>query len=303
MDELSIPAVRRAPRTVTGKLGYFVESVGYDGFAQYLPAYRAAMAVLPPVGAVFDVPTSFGSVRAYRFDGPDGAGAPVVLLPGRNAATPMWRANLPALVAKRTVYSVDLLGEPGLSVQDAPITSAQQQAQWLDETLTGLELVRPHVLGASIGGWLAANHSARYPGRAASLTLLDPVMTFGRIPLRTLAISGLMVTPATPNAIRRRILRWIGGGVAFDLGTADFVIRLPPPKQLTDDELRSLDLPVLAIIAGRSVMVGAQRAAAKAREVLPHGRVELWPDASHAITGEYTDRISEHAHRFWDDVG
>ena len=45
-------------------------------------------------------------------------GRPVVLLPGRNASTPMWGSNLPGLLAHRTVFAVDLLGEPGLSVQE-----------------------------------------------------------------------------------------------------------------------------------------------------------------------------------------
>jgi pimeloyl-ACP methyl ester carboxylesterase len=79
------------------------------------------MAQLPPVSESADVPTSFGTIRAYRFDGPS-AGPPVVLLPGRNASTPMWRVNIPALLEYRTVIGIDLLGEAGMSVQDKPIT-------------------------------------------------------------------------------------------------------------------------------------------------------------------------------------
>ena len=74
------------------------------------------MAQLPPFDARNDVATAFGTVRASRFDGP--AGTPVVLLPGRNASTPMYRTNLPSLLRGRTVYSIDLLGEAGLSVRD-----------------------------------------------------------------------------------------------------------------------------------------------------------------------------------------
>ena len=74
--------------------------------------------------------TAFGTVRAYRFDGP--AGTPVVLLPGRNASTPMYRTNLPSLLRRRTVYSIDLLGEAGLSVQQTPIAGPDDHARWLD---------------------------------------------------------------------------------------------------------------------------------------------------------------------------
>ncbi|MGH3639833.1 MAG: alpha/beta fold hydrolase, partial [Mycobacterium sp.] len=64
--------------------------------ARFLEVYRTGMAALPDVAASFDVPTAFGTVRAYRFDGPADR-PPVVLLPGRNASTPMWRSNLPAI--------------------------------------------------------------------------------------------------------------------------------------------------------------------------------------------------------------
>lgn len=80
--------------------------------AHFLEAYDAGMAALPTVAATVDVPTSFGSVRVYRIDGPSDA-TPVVLLPGRNASTPVWRANLPDLMGTRTVYCVDSLAKPG----------------------------------------------------------------------------------------------------------------------------------------------------------------------------------------------
>jgi pimeloyl-ACP methyl ester carboxylesterase len=74
------------------------------------------------------------------------------------------------------------------------------------------------------------------------------------------------------------------------------------PKSFTDDQLRSLDLPVLALIAGRSVMLNAARAVTRARKLLPRAQVELWEDASHAINGEYPVQIAKRAGRFWDEI-
>lgn len=65
--EVAVPQVNIASRWSRGGLGAFV---GETAFAHYLDAYRAGMALLPP-HETFDVPTAFGTVRSYRFAGPE----------------------------------------------------------------------------------------------------------------------------------------------------------------------------------------------------------------------------------------
>ena len=277
--------------------------------AHFLSVYHAAMAELPPSEST-DVSTSFGTVRAYRFDGPS-VGPPVVVLPGRNASTPMWKVNLPALLDHRTVIGIDLLGEAGMSVQEKPITGPEDEAHWLDDALAGLGLEQTHLMGVSIGGWTAVNYAVRRPGRAASLALLDPVFTFAPVPAKAMVMAAGLFLPV-PEALRRRVFSWISGGAEVDdsmseaalisAASTDYVLRKAMPKLFSDDQLRSLDIPVLALIAGRSVMLDAARAAARARNLLPRGQVELWADASHAINGEYPAEIAETAAAFWDGV-
>ncbi len=288
------------------EVGHFRSAAAFERF---LAVYRAGMAQLPPFTS-HDVATTFGTVRAYRFGGPDRT--PVLLLPGRNASAPMYAANLSPLLAHRTVYAVDLLGEAGLSVQRRRLTGAEDHAQWLDEAVSGLGLDRVHLLGVSIGGWTATNTAVHRPGRIASATLLDAVLTFDRLPIRTIVASAAMVLPRMPEALRRRALRWISGGADLEesepvasliaAGARDFVLRTPMPRQISDDQLRGLAVPVLAFIAGRSVMLDARRAAANARKLLPLGQIELWPQASHAVNGEYPDEIAARAALFWNEA-
>ncbi len=204
-----------------------------------------------------------------------------------------------------------MAGQHPSAARAKPITGPDDEARWLDDAVACLGLDRVHLLGVSIGGWTAVNYVVRRPGRVASLALLDPVMTFAPIPVKALLVSAGMFLPV-PESVQRRVFSWIAGGADVDdslseaalisAGSTDFALRKAMPRSFTDDELRSLDIPVLALIAGRSVMLDAALATARARSLLPHGQIELWANASHAINGEYPAEIAERAGAFWDDV-
>src|SRR5689334_4406576 len=150
-----------------------------DGEARYKRSYARAMATLPSPTRTMDVKTSFGSVRVYEFQrlssDAHGADTPVVLLPGRTSGVPMWATNLRGLMAQRTVYALDALGDAGMSVQTRAIESSADQGAWIEETFAGLGLTRVHLVGHSFGGWLAANYAAWHPARVQTLDLLEPV--------------------------------------------------------------------------------------------------------------------------------
>lgn len=121
---------------------------------RYLAVYDRVRALSPKPDAVHDVPTEFGVVRVYQH-GP-GGGIPVVLLHCFWATSAMWAEHVPALTSDFTVYTVDLLGQPGASVQSKSMTSAQHCAWCLNQVLGGLGLTGVHLVGHSYGGWTAA---------------------------------------------------------------------------------------------------------------------------------------------------
>ncbi|MEN3536225.1 alpha/beta hydrolase [Microbispora sp. ZYX-F-249] len=282
------------------RLGHFRDAQAY---ARYRRIYDRAMTGLPAPDAIQDVPTGFGTVRVHRF-GTDGADArtPLLLLPGRTASTPMWAPNLTGLRASgRVVYAIDLLGEPGLSVQSRPFASAADHGVWLAELLTGLRLDRTHLLGVSIGGWTAFRLAMHAPDKVASLNLLDPACLFGRITWKAVAVS-LGAFGPLPEPWRRRLLSWISGGAdisgdepvaaLISAGMRDFTAFLPPPTYPADEEVAAVGVPTLAVIAGRSIIHHPARAAERARRLLAQGVVELWPDASHSLNGEFPERVA-----------
>ena len=270
------------------------------GHAEFEAAYDAAMRDLPEPTEVRDVRTEFGFVRVYRFDG--AGGEPLVLLPGRASASPVWADNLPSLLRVGDVYTVDLLGEPGRSVQEVPITDDADQAAWLDQVLGALPEQRFHVVGLSIGGWTAANLAIHRPRHVATLTLIDPVHTFDSIP----AWTAVRAIPASvwwlPKSWRDSFNSYTAGGAPVrDVPVADMIesgmrnysMKLPRPSRIDPEALRGLRMPVLALIAGRSVMHDPATALRTARSALVNGTVEEYPEASHAINGEHPREITE----------
>lgn len=279
-------------------IGHFTSAAAQDRFRS---AYARAMVDLPRPQRTLDVRTDFGVVRVYRFSGGHAAKAPLVLLPGRASATPVWADNLPSLLRQRDVYAIDLLGEPGFSIQDRPITTDADHAAWLHEVLTALPEARVHLVGVSIGGWTAANLAIRQPGKIASVTLLEPVLVFG--PISTEAI--VRSVPASvrwfPKAWRDDFASWTAGGAPvadvplahlIEAGMQSYAMKLPAPNRIAETALAGLDLPVLVIFGSRSAMHDSAEGADTARRALPHGTVKTYAYATHAVNGEHPDQIA-----------
>jgi pimeloyl-ACP methyl ester carboxylesterase len=279
-------------------VGHFTSAASQDRF---LVAYDRAMADMPRPDRTLDLRTSYGVVRVYHFAGAHPAAVPLLLLPGRASASPVWADNMPALLGVRSLYTLDLLGEPGMSIQSRPITSAEDHARWLHEVVLALPESKVHLLGMSIGGWTAINLAVRQPEKLASVTVLDPVMTFNNLSVEAM----VRAIPASvrwfPKAWRDGFASWTANGapvedvpvaVMIEAGMQSYALKLSAPVRITEEQLTALDIPVLAIIAGASRMHNSAEGAETARRLLEPGEVKVYPAASHAINGEHPDEIA-----------
>ena len=78
----------------------------------------------------------------------------------------------------------------------------------------------------------------------------------------------------------------------IEAGMQTYALRISAPARITEEQLSAVRVPTLALLAGASRMHDTTEAAAVARRAMPSATVIVYPDASHAINGEYPDRIA-----------
>jgi pimeloyl-ACP methyl ester carboxylesterase len=215
----------------------------------------------------------------------------------------MWEANLNDFLKHRPVYTIDLIGEPGLSIEIKRIKTNMDQAIWLKQVLEQLPEEVINLLGLSFGGWSAANLAIKHPEKIQTLILVEPVYVFGPIPLKMILVSIPASVPAVPKSIRERMLSYISGGAKIDesepaaklieTGMRTFKSKLPMPEKVKTEHLKKLKMPVLGILADQSTMHHSEKSYQIGLEHLrnPYSNMVLFEDASHAFNGKYPEKL------------
>ncbi len=100
-----------------------------------------------------------------------GSGPPLLFLHGSSGAG-AWLPFMQALAGR---FDVIVPEHPGFGASDTPdwLDTIHDAAYFYLDFLTQLELERVHLVGVSLGGWLAAELAVRDTRRLASLTLVD----------------------------------------------------------------------------------------------------------------------------------
>lgn len=244
------------------------------------------------------IPTRFGDAQTYIFQARSEQRVPILLIPGRASGTPMWRENLPHLLAERDVIAFDALGDAGLSEQRQVIRGDADQAAYIADVLNALQVDKVHVVGHSFGGWMAANFALHHPERVASLSLLEPVFVVqGLRADMWVKISAMLLLQGVPvlgERLAAQVQQDIGGSEAEeDLsdplaqmiahGSRFYSSGLPQPRLWTPDDLSRLKMPVFVALGEQSALHDAAAGAAVAHGAMPHAQVKVWPGGTHSL--------------------
>lgn len=214
----------------------------------------------------------------------------------------MWVPNLEGLRENRPVYTIDLLGEPGMSVQTKVIENQKQQAEWLHEVIEGLGLEKVHIVGVSIGGWTTMNLARYNPEHIATASLLDPVFVFAQISIKMILASIPASVPIVPKFIREKMLSYVSGGAEInddepiakliESGMRNYKLKTPAPDLFSKEDLKNINIPVLALMAEKSTMHNSAKAVETGEKYVKDIDIVNWKNASHAINGEFSNEVN-----------
>lgn len=231
-----------------------------------------------------------GRVHVLRGGPPAGAAEPVLFLHAAGGAG-AWNEFLGLLAARFDVLAPD---HPGFGGSDdfPHATGIDDLVYHYLDVLDAAGLRRPHVVGASFGGWIAAELAVHSPHRIGSLTLLSaaglrvpghPVPDlFLMSPAKLAATSWDDPPPAPPAA---------GGGVDVDAVVAAYrdatalarfcwVPYLHDPK--LERRLRRITAPTLVAAPENDRLIPVAHARAYAASI-PGARLQLIGGCGHAM--------------------
>jgi pimeloyl-ACP methyl ester carboxylesterase len=236
------------------------------------------------------------TIRLFR----GGSGQPLMFLHGAGGHTG-WMAFLEELSTQFEVFAPE---HPGFGQSDDPL--------WLDEVgdlaffyldlLEALGLDRVHLMGTSLGGWIAAEMAVRGTARLASLTLVGAVgITAGGEP-----IDDIFRMPDDEN-LRRfyadpdRAARRLGDLAKAYANSADMTIvaknratvaRLAYRPRFHNPGLAKwlhrIDVPTLLLWGAEDGLVPPKFGDAY-RSLIPASRLVVLPNAGHAPFDEQKD--------------
>lgn len=230
---------------------------------------------------------------------------PVVLLHGSQANSAAWMPDATLWSSKFRLFAVDMIGEAGLSARVRPDLAGDSHALWLDDVFKGLGIRTAGVVGTSLGGWLALDYASKRPSAVQALALICPAGIGRQKNFLLQAAPLLLLGPWGMRKIREKVFGPAPKELPAELrpmaelmetiGRAikPRVVKIP---QLTDEQLRQLDMPILTIIGGRDVLLDSRDTRVRLERAAPHAEICFIEDGYHYLPNQ-SSRIMEFLER------
>lgn len=273
------------------------------------------MSANPGTGVSFWVDLLGSEVRyrqaaAYRTRSVEsGTGEPVVLLHGISGHAETWVRNLVDLGGAFRVHAIDMLGH-GFTDKPRITYSVRALGEHVLGFLDEIGAPRAHLVGQSLGGWVAGWLAVHHPDRVASLVSVtgaglqlddDGVALTAKVGQQVAAATNRALAAPTRESVRAR-LEWLMHDrtvVTDELVETRYRIytrpdfaevapglidaltsHVPPEELLTADRLATVSCPTLVFWTRQNPTMPWQVGEAASR-IIPGARFHLMEEAGH----------------------
>jgi pimeloyl-ACP methyl ester carboxylesterase len=275
------------------------------GEAATLEAYDGVVQRWPVPFEQLDIPTSGGMTHVIA-SGPADAD-PVVLLHAYFATATSWYRTAAALSEHYRTYAVDILGDVGRSRPTHPMTSLDDFARWFTELVDGLGASRVHLVGNSVGGFIASYFAMKLKERVGRLVLVAPAATIHSMPAfyTHMFVPKMLhvMAPWMPGCERsmNRAVDCMNAGLPSD-GPWDALFRLALvhgkganrvfPRRYSPEEFALIEAPTLLIVGDHERIYSPRAAFEAAARLLPGIATALIPGAHHIAAVAQPELVS-----------
>jgi len=238
----------------------------------------------------------------------------VVLLHGAGMDHSVWQFQARAFAHRGlNVLSLDLPGH-GHSDDPAPPT-VSQYADIVAALLDELGVQKAHILGISLGAYIAIDLAARFPSVVDSLVLIGVAESMPVHPAL------LAAAEADDHLAVELMTSWIHARTAHTgghptpglwmMGSSMRLLERARPGVIHNDlaacndydsaseHAAGISAPVLVLMGERDLMT-RPAAAAPLAETFPNCRTVIVPDAGHMVMVEQPDAVIDESLDFWD---
>lgn len=247
-----------------------------------------------------------------RISGPINA-PPIVLLPGGQSSSLVWRRLIEPLSRHFRTYALDAIYDEGRSVPARPMLNVDELRSWLDAVCDGLGLTNDiTIAGQSYGCYASAEYALYAPHRLRKLVWIAPVMI--ATPLSQEFIERLMKVADGRRESLEEYCRWIMPSIATNhpeeftrrideilLVRESYGTMFPPVRSpvMSDEDLQRIELPALYILGDCDGATANPREAIERIESnMPHVETVLVPGAGHDVVAAETEFVTERLLQF-----
>ncbi|CEH28770.1 carboxylesterase [Aneurinibacillus migulanus] len=274
-----------------------------DSGIHYYQTYDESLALWPVHYETFYVPTRFGQTHIIA-SGPKEA-PPLILLHGALFSSTMWYPNIADWSSKYRTYAIDIIGDKNKSIPTDLCGTRAGYADWLLDVFDNLGIEKSHLIGLSLGGLHTMNFVLRASERVESAVILSPAETFLSFHQDFYKYAlGLVGSNGVEN-----FLNWMMGdryvlhpnfGKQFYAGVMwQDELRNQKPKAdgfpyvFTDDELKSVKVPILLLLGEHEVIYDPHSALHRASTLVPGIEAKIVKNAGHVLSMEQPEYVNE----------